>query len=142
MRASSRKLALALAERLGEILPPPLVVRALGDCLEVQADGTGWGGSAAAAIVEEEDGRSLAERVETAVRAILSGVQDAAAEYLTLPWPLDAAGAMALPDARTDAERVFAWFGDCEADAAVTLRPIALAELAGERSPEGVAVEE
>ncbi len=132
MRTSSRKLALALAERLGEVLPPPLGVRALGDCLEVQADGTGWGGSAAADIVGHEDGRSPAERVETAVRAMLGGVQDAASEYLTLPWPVDAAGTMALPEARTDAERVHAWFGGSEADAVLTLRPITFAELVAE----------
>jgi hypothetical protein len=132
-RASSRRLAAALAERIGEVLPPPLVVRVEGPGLNqvnLYADGMNQGGSAAAKIVEEDDGHTLAEAVETVVAAVLNGVQDAVAEYLALPWPTDAAGELAWPGARTDGERVHLWFGGSEAAAVLTLRPIAFAEFA------------
>jgi hypothetical protein len=129
MRASSRKFARAVAERTGEILPPPLVIRVSGACLDVYADGVSKGGSAAAVIVEADDGGTLSERLESAARAVLGGIQDGVAEYLALPWPLDADGQMAMPGARADAERLHLWFGGGEAAAAVTLRPIELREL-------------
>jgi hypothetical protein len=129
MQASSVKFAKALAERITEILPPPLTVRADGAELDVFADGISQGGSSAANIVEDDDGRTLSERVEVAARAVLDGVGDAVAEYLTLPWPVAAEGAMAMPGARADAERLHLWFGGSEAAAAVTLRPIDLGEI-------------
>jgi hypothetical protein len=134
MRVSSRKFARALAEGIGEILPPPLIVRADGYCLDVFADGVLQGGSAAAVIVEEDD-RTLRERLETAGRAVLSAIQDCVSEYLTLQWPVGADGQMAIPDVRVDAERVHIWFGSSEAAAVVTLRPIGLYELIQGRSP-------
>src|SRR5437764_114836 len=39
MRASSRKLAIALAERLGDVVPPPLTLRAEGGGVSIYADG-------------------------------------------------------------------------------------------------------
>jgi hypothetical protein len=129
MKASSRTFARALAERIGEILPPPLTIHADGRNLVVSVDGIDQGGSAASMIVEVDDGRTLAERVETAGRAVLSGIQDGVSEYLTLPWPVDADGRMAMPGVRADEERVYLWFGSSEADAVVTLRPIGLDQL-------------
>jgi hypothetical protein len=129
MQASSVKFAKALAERIAEILPPSLTIRADGAELDVYADGVSQGGSSAAYIVEDDDDRTLSERLETAARAVLDGVGDAVAEYLTLPWPADAEGGMAMPGARVDAERVHLWFGASEDAAAVTLRPIELGEI-------------
>jgi hypothetical protein len=129
MKASSRQFALALAERIGEILPSPLTIRADGSSVDLYADGSNQGGSGAAVIVEADDDRTLRERLETAGRAVLSGIQDGVSEYLTVPWPADADGQMAIPDVRADAERVYLWFGSGEAAAIVTLRPIDLDEL-------------
>lgn len=128
MRSSSLKFAQVLAERIGEILPPPLTIRADGGNLVVSADGITLGGSGAAMIVENDDDRTPAERVECAGRAVLDGVQDDVSEYLTLPWPADAGGRMAMAAARVDAERVHLWFGSSEAAAVITLRPIDLRE--------------
>jgi hypothetical protein len=131
MQASSLRFAQALAERIAEILPLPLTVRADGASVDVYADGISQGGSAAPVIVEDDDGRTLDERVETAARAVLDGIQDGVSEYLTLPWPLGADGQMAVAGARADTERVYLWFGGSEAGAAITLRPIELGELVG-----------
>ncbi|HEU4881273.1 MAG TPA: hypothetical protein VFT45_03480 [Longimicrobium sp.] len=129
MRASSLRFARALAERIGEVLPPPLTIRVDDENLVVSADGIVQGGSAAAVIVEEDDDRTVAERLETAGRAVLSGVQDCVSEYLALPWPGDADGGMAIPGVRVDAERVHLWFGGSESAPVVSLRPIDLDEL-------------
>jgi hypothetical protein len=126
MRVSSLRFALALAERIGEILPPPLTIRAEGSSVDLYADGINQGGSAAAVIVEADDDRTLRERLETAGRAVLSGVQDCVSEYLTLPWPIGVDGRMAIPDVRADEERLYLWFGGSEAGATVTLRPMEL----------------
>jgi hypothetical protein len=128
MQASSLRFAQALADRIGEILPPPLTIRADGGNLVVSVDGVSQGGSGAAMVVEDDDDRTPAERVETATRAVLDGVQDAVSEYLTLPWPADADGRMATAGVRVDAERVHLWFGGTESAAVVTLRPIELRE--------------
>jgi hypothetical protein len=131
MEPSSLRFAQALAERIGEILPPPLTIRADGGNLVVSADGVSQGGSGAAEIVENDDDRTPAERVECAARAVLDGVQDAVSEYLTLPWPADADGRMATAGVRTDAERLHLWFGSTESAAVVTLRPIEFGDLTG-----------
>jgi len=129
MPASSHKLALALARRIGEVLPPPLGVRAVGGNLEVvRADGAALGGSAAAGIVDEADGRTLDERVETAGQAVLSGIQDCVAEFRTVPWPAREDGGMAMPGARAGAGRLRLWYGDSEEAAVVRLRPIEFEE--------------
>jgi hypothetical protein len=128
MSISSHRFARTLAERIGEILPPPLTVHVDGSLIDVYADGICQGGSGAAVIVEADDGRTLRERVETAGRAVLSGIQDCVSEYLTRQWPAGADGQMAMPDVRVEAERVHLWFGAAEA-ATVTLRPIGLGEL-------------
>jgi hypothetical protein len=130
MQPSSLRFARALAERIGEILPPPLAIRADGGNLVISADDIIHGGSAAASIVEDDDDRTVAERVECAGRAVLDGVQDAVSEYLTLPWPVDVDGGMATAGVRVDAERVHLWFGGSESTAIVTLRLIELGELA------------
>lgn len=132
-RASSRRLAAALAERLGEVVPPPLAVRVDGSELNqinLYADGMNQGGSAAAIIVEEDDGSTLPELVNTVGYAVLNGVQDVVMEYFALPWPTDAAGELAWPGARAEGERVHLWYGSSEAAAVLTLRPIAFAEFA------------
>lgn len=129
MQPSSLKFAQALAERVGEILPPPLTIRADGGNLVVSADGVSQGGSGAAMIVEDDDDRTVAERVECAARAVLDGIQDDVSEYLTLPWPADADGRMATAGVRVDEARVHLWFGSTESAAVITLSPIDLDDL-------------
>ncbi|MGH8568542.1 MAG: hypothetical protein ACREXU_11120, partial [Gammaproteobacteria bacterium] len=53
------------------------------------------GASDAASIVDEDDDRPFGSRLETAVRAVLSGVQDSAMRYLRAEWPTDDAGGLA-----------------------------------------------
>src|SRR5258707_795480 len=101
MRASSRKLAMALAKRIGEVVPAPLTLRAAGTGVALYADGELLGGDDSASIVEDEDGRALSERVDTAVQSVLSGIQDCVMRYLRAKWPTDGAGELALPGVRT-----------------------------------------
>lgn len=124
MRASSHKLAAALADRIGEILPPPLTSHARGSSVLVYANEIGVGSTMAPLILEENDDRTIAERAECVARAVLSTIQDEIAEYLTLEWPVDAWGKMAMPSARTASERLYLWYGESEAEAVITLRPI------------------
>ena len=94
---NSRRLAALLAERLGSAVPKPLEVRANGVVVEVFDDRGSIGGSAASSIVDDNDGRSLEEKIVVASLAVLSGVQDTIAETLRVEWPLLARGGMALP---------------------------------------------
>lgn len=131
MSASSHRLASLLAERIAEILPPPLTVRASGDALKLYADGIAVGGATAASILEDGDD---AEQVRTAAWAVLSTIQDDVMEHLTEPWPVGAGGQGALPEARIDASHLHLWFGEREEAAVVRLRPISLAEVLGRRA--------
>ena len=129
MRASSHKLAAALAARLADVLPPPYSIRSSGAEVEVYARSEHVGGSPAASILEDEDGEAVGERAERAAWAVLSGIQDDVAVHGTVGWPLDADHQMALPDVRSDSRRLYLWFGSSESDAVVALRPIELSEL-------------
>ncbi|MGI8332415.1 hypothetical protein ACRYCC_20790 [Actinomadura scrupuli] len=108
MPASSHDLAAALAARLGPVLPSGLTVRADGDRVSVHSGETEVGGSAAAALIGDEDGRSVEEKIETASRAVLGGVQDAVAEWLTEPWP----EGLAAPGARVAGGHLHLWYGE------------------------------
>ena len=125
MNASSHRLAMALAERIGEVLPAPLTIRAAGSGVSLIADGELLGGSDAPSILDDEDDGVFSERVETAARAALDGIQDCVMRYLTEEWPIDSQGTLALPDARTEAGVLHIWYGTSEKTAAIRLRPIA-----------------
>lgn len=124
MPASSRSLAAALASRLDSVVPPGLTVRADGDRVSVYDGAKILGGSAAAVLVGDQDGRSVEDRIETASRAVLDGVQDVVAEWLTEPWPqgLPAVGG------RAAGGRLHLWYGD-EGSPALSLAPIDLADI-------------
>jgi hypothetical protein len=127
----SHRLASAVAARLAEVVPSSLSVRSDGLLVNVyrKAEPTiPLGGSAAAQIISDDDGRSLPEKARVAVASILNGVQDCVAEELAEPWP-QVSGKMAQPNARTDGERVYLWYGDVERFPVISLAPIRLAEL-------------
>jgi hypothetical protein len=128
MRASAPHFARALAERIGEVLPPPLVIHARGGGLAVYADGKEVGGALSPAIIEDEDGRSIAEKAEAVARTALGTIQNDVSEYLTLPWPKNAAGEMVVPGARAGSGRLYLWYGTSESDAALSLGSIDFAE--------------
>jgi hypothetical protein len=84
------------------------------------------GASGAAAILEDEDGRDLIERIETAGRAVLNGLQDGVIEELGEGWPAQGgAGGLALPGVRVVGDEVLLWYGE-ERSHAVRLQPILL----------------
>jgi len=112
MRASSRKLAALLATRLDEILPPSLSARAEGPRLSIFVGDEAQCGSAAAVLVEDDDDE-LDVRLETAIRAVLSGVQDCVIRHQREPWPESGRqGALPMPGARVEQGLVQLWFGD------------------------------
>jgi len=129
MRASSRRFARALAERLGEVVPAPLTVSAHGSDISLYAAAVLQGGSASARLLDEEDGRSLAERMQLAVRGVLDGIQDCVMEYLREEWPADRSGRSGLAGVRIEANCVYPWYGESETDAVIRLRPIGFAEI-------------
>jgi len=129
MRPSSEKLARALADRLGEVLPPPYALGAAGFWIYVYAGGELIGNDVAAQIVEDHGDEPLGGLVERVSGSMLSGLQDVVVTHRTTWWPVDGAGGMAMPNTRADEHRLHLWFGDRESGAVVTLRPIDLSEL-------------
>jgi hypothetical protein len=122
--ALSRDVAAALAERLDEIAPEGVTVRATGTRVQVVVGGRVVGWSSAAAILDE-DGEGLPEeRVGSVAAAVISGVQDEITEALTEPWPT-ANGRMLNPDTSQTGGAVRMWFGD-ENDPGLTLRPLTI----------------
>jgi hypothetical protein len=81
--------------------------------------------------MDDVDDRAASERIESAARAILSGIQDVVSEYLTIPWPADRQDGMAAEGARSDDRRLYLWYGSRESDPVIALEPIELDELRG-----------
>ena len=117
-----------MAARLNAVVPSGLLVRSDGPSIGLFTGTDIWGGSIAAEIIADDDGRSLAEKVETAVLAILEGIQDDIMESSKEQWPIGRNGKVSLPGSRVDGERLFMWFGD-EADPVVAFPPLSLAEV-------------
>ncbi len=86
-----------------------------------------WHASAGAAIVEDEDERSILERAEDVASAVLSGAQDAVAHALRDQWPPDGARGMALPNTVIVDDTIQMWYGARDAPA-IILEPLGLAE--------------
>ncbi|MGQ0623488.1 MAG: hypothetical protein ACT4PP_02355 [Sporichthyaceae bacterium] len=116
--ASSRDLAVALAQRLGPHLPAGIEVRATDCGLHVDAAGESWAGSDALDILNDVQQWTICpdadEIVERAARSTLSGVQDAIARASSWPWPTVPVNHSAMPgaDARLSDGQLLAWFGD------------------------------
>jgi hypothetical protein len=128
-RLSPDLFAAAIAARLDTVVPESISVRAEGSVVGVY-DPSWWGGSSAADILDEEDGRSIVELVETAAHGILNSTQDVVMESTREQWPLREAGARAAdPGARVVGEHLHLWFGD-EAAPVLRLQPIDLTEVA------------
>lgn len=139
--AASVRLAAALAERLGPVLPAPFRVRAEGGWVALYRGGE-WDGSSGVALVLDhvidpdrpdyppgEQDWPLAARAASVADGVLSSVQDAVTEATTEPWPALPGGGMALPGARTDGERVYLWYGPDEGAPVLAFAPIVLADL-------------
>ena len=141
-RISANRFATALATRLSAAVPSPIrvvvenlapadadpdhnvIVRVL-DSVEL------WSGQGISdSRLEPDEGDRLLEVAGYAAVTILNGVQDSISRILREPWPRLSSGAMAIPAARTDDQHLYLWFGPSEFDAAITLEPITLAELA------------
>ena len=126
LHVSSRDLAAALAQRLDDVAPAGITVRADDSSLAVLHAGLVVGLSGAPAILETVEAlHEPAENLETAVRAALSAVQDYIAETTTEPWP-GTGGRQPNPDARVEANTISMWFGP-EGVPVLRLPPIDLA---------------
>lgn len=129
MRASSHKLTKLIAVRIGQILPAPLTVRTEGEALQILDGGNVVGGSQASMILSDGDSRSMRERVPTAVRAVLSALQDDVSAYLQTPWPSPDNVQMFLPGARTDGDKILLWYGDENDQSHIVMEPINVGDL-------------
>lgn len=127
MAASSRDLAAALADRLNQIVPDGFTVRSDGVSVNVYHDGQDLGGSPALEILADRDGRSVDEKIETAVQAVLSDLQDRVIEARKGPWPGGSGrGAdLPMPDCQVTDDQLRLWFGDENAPV-VSVAPIEL----------------
>lgn len=135
------RLAAALAERLAPVLPPPFRVHAEDGWVALYRGAERDGSSGVTAMLDHvadpehpdhkpgDDDWPLAARAETVARGVLSSVQDAVAEATAEPWPVLPGGGMALPEARTDGERLYLWYGPDEAAPALSFPPIELGEV-------------
>ncbi len=125
----SHRLAAALATRLRVVLPPSLTVSVHGSGVSLYASGAHVGGSANAALIDDETDETLGERATRTVHGFLSTIQDAISEELTEPWPEDGGYRMASPGAREEGGLVFLWYGDNEMSPRVAFPPIDLKDL-------------
>jgi hypothetical protein len=128
INVSFRDLAVSLSARLNDFTPDGLSIGATDGAIEVYSGGRVIGGSPALEIIDENDDRSVPERIETAVQATLSGIQDVVIEDIHSPWPTKQnQGSSEIPQAncRVAAGELLVWFGD-EEDPALALPPIRL----------------
>jgi hypothetical protein len=129
MNVSSRDLAVGLARGLDGAAPDGLSVRAVNGNLEVRSGVLPVGGSAALEILQDDAGTGpTADRIETATRAALAGIQDVIIESTRSPWPRRSAdngtgNDLPQPDCRVRDAELLAWFGD-EATPALALPAI------------------
>jgi hypothetical protein len=126
-RLSADRFAAALAARLNAVVPSGLSVRAEGTDVSVY-DPALAGGSAAARLLTEEDGRPIGELVRLAAYGILDATQDVVMESTREQWPMGTTRA-ADPGARVVGDRLDLWFGD-EDKPVLRLESVDLAELA------------
>ncbi len=129
MRVSSHKLAIALTERIGPVVPRPVTLVAADREISVYSDGIRVGGAAAANILDLRD-RPLNKLLQTAVLSGLGDIQDMVIREIQAQWPVERDGTLALPGARVDDASVISfWYGKNERAAAVSFRPIELSEI-------------
>jgi hypothetical protein len=125
---SPRRFAAAIAERLDQVIPPGLSVRAEGTSVNVYAAKTSRHASGSAETITDDDGRTLVERISTAALVILGGAQDAVMDILTEEWPLGPDGSVVYPASRVEGDNLLMWFGDEQAPV-LGLPPLDLTEL-------------
>lgn len=127
MAASSRDLAAALADRLNQIVPDGFTVRSEGVSVNLYLDGQDLGGSPALELLADRDGRGAGEKIEAAVQAVLSDIQDRIIEARKGPWPeVSQRGAdLPMPDSRVTGDELRLWFGDENAPV-ISVAPVAL----------------
>jgi hypothetical protein len=115
------------------ISPSGSIVDGLSICfangaIEVYSGGRLAGRASALDIIDENnDDLSATERVETAVGAALSGIQDVIIEEIHGSWPgpPGPGSELPMPDCRVAGDELLVWFGD-EATPALALPPICL----------------
>lgn len=127
------RLAAALAERFGAVVPAQFRVSAEGGWVS-RFVGAQWDGSSdvAGVLDGEPEASPFVDRVVSAGYHVLSSVQDMIAEATTEPWPRLPQGGMANPGTRADAGLVYLWYGpnsEHEEGAVLSLPPITLAAL-------------
>ena len=130
MRVSSHKLATLLAQRLNGILPAPFRVEVRGFLLDLYV-GEQWDTTSFALEQVGDETRDFAERLESAVHALLDPLQDSVSEFLHAPWPSVDGREMAMPGVRADSKAVHLWYGNDERAPVVGIPAIELAQIAG-----------
>jgi len=129
MLISAARLVAVIADRLDPIAPPPFRVRAQGTDLAIDHPQS-WGFTMDAGWIEDEtETRTPAELADLIIGNALSGLQDAVSESSKEPWPQISPTIMALPNTRTDGERVFFWYGPSESTAVLGFPPIMLKDV-------------
>jgi len=129
MHVLSHKLAEFLVDRINERVPAPFVLRADNGRVHVHAGDELWFVSHGLSIVDEDDGRTLGQRLETAVRALLNSVQDVVMRHFHIQWPTDSSGSLAVAGARMTGDFVDLWYGPSEERAVIRFRQIPLKQV-------------
>lgn len=127
MRASSHKLAAALARRLNDIAPAFFRLSADEGRVNIYNGDTLDTISYTPEFVEDET-RELKDVLFTATWSVLSALQDVISELTRDAWPSTDRRTMALPDVRVDADAVHLWYGE-ERAPLIPLPPIRLDEI-------------
>ena len=128
INASSHEFAKSLGAQLRDSVPEGVAIEVDGADVVIRfADQESRNGTAS--ILDDDDGRSLYEKVDSATRAILSHVQDAASVATGRPWPGSGAD-MPLADVEVRNGHLHAWFGAIDAPV-LRLNDIDLRDLDG-----------
>lgn len=126
------RLASALVARLAPVLPAPFRVCAEGEGVASYEGTEPWGTTFVDTVNWPVDDPEwpFAERVTSAVGAVLSSVQDEVSRAFRQQWPAQPdGGGMAMPATRADDARVYLWYGPSEAAPVIAFAPIEFAEL-------------
>lgn len=87
--------------------------------------------------MEDDDDGTLGERAQTAVWAMMDGVQDAVMRYTRQPWPLEPDGSLADPRTRSDLACVHLSFGRNEHEPVIRMEPIPFTEFCADDASGG-----
>jgi hypothetical protein len=121
---------------MNEVMPSGFQLTADNGRLQLHIEGS-WASTLFAAEIVEDETQELAERLQTAVYAVINSVQDSVSKHLRTAWPSTDGRKMALPGVRLGTDSIHLWYGEFEKSPVLGIPEIPLAEIASTRDTAG-----